>query len=148
MDAVVAIFSQLGVNQSVLIQFVLFVAFFLLMKVVFLNTLQSVIFKREEKTVTLSGESDLKLEEIKRLASVYNQKISEKNKEVKASVDTRKQAIVKKEEQKYKEEETSQSKLLEAQRVEIENEINSKKSQILTEAESLAVALVQKVTKG
>lgn len=148
MDAVVAIFSQLGVNQSVIIQFVLFVVFFLLMKVVFLNTLQAVILKREEKTVTLSGESDLKLEEIKRLSQVYNEKISEKNREVKASVDFRKQAITKTEEQKYKEEETSQAKILEAKRIEIESELNSKKAEVLSQATSLANTLVQKVTKG
>jgi F0F1-type ATP synthase membrane subunit b/b' len=148
MDAVVAIFSQLGVNESVIIQFVVFIAFFILMKVTFLNKLQEVIFKREENTVKLAGDSELKLEEIKRLSEIYTQKLLEKNKEQKSKTDTKKQEIVKEEEKKYKEEETTQNSILEDERKKMEVELKSQKDEVLSNTGELAKALVTKVTKG
>jgi len=137
MDAVVAIFQQLGANESLVYQFAIFVIVFLVAKFGFFNHLQAILDTRVEKTVKLEGNAEAKFEEVNKLSAEYKEKIKTANKEAKSKVDAGKMEITKAEEARYRQQETEVNKYVESSRAEVMNE-----------ADQLANSLVQKITKG
>ncbi len=148
MDAVVAIFRQLGADQSLLYQFIVFVVVFIIAKFGFFNHLQNVLETREEKTVKLEGNADAKFEEVSKLASEYKERIHSANKEAREKFDQEKSIIEKNEESRYRKHEKEISEYIEKSRNEVVNELQSKKNEVMAEADQLASSLVQKITKG
>lgn len=148
MDAVLAIFKQLGANESLLYQFIIFVSVFLIAKFGFFNHLQRILETREDKTVKLEGNADAQFEEVSRLTSEYKDRIQSANKEAREKFDKEKFEIEKKEEGRYREHEKEISAYIESSRNEIMKELDSKKQEVMNEADQLANSLVQKITKG
>jgi F0F1-type ATP synthase membrane subunit b/b' len=148
MDSVIAIFSQLGADSSIVFQFAIFVTTFLLAKLLFFNHLQKVLETRTEKTVGLEDSAEAKFEEINRMSKEYKEKISEANKEAKSTLDTHKTEIIKTEEKRYRDYEQEVNAEVDQARKKVESEISEKKEQIMNEAESLATSLVNQITRG
>ena len=148
MDAFVAIFQQLGANESLVYQFAVFVVVFLIAKFGFFNHLQKMLDTREEKTVKLESNAEAKFEEINKLSAEYKEKIRTANKEAKAKLDAGKMEIVKAEEARYRQHESEVNQYVETSRSEVLKEVQAKKDQVMSEAEQLANTLVQKITKG
>lgn len=148
MDAVVAIFRQLGADQSLLYQFIVFVIVFIIAKLGFFNHLQNILETREEKTVKLEGNADAKFEEVNKLASEYKERIHSANKEAREKFDQEKTEIEKLEESRYRKHEKEISEYIEKSRNEVVAELQSKKNEVMSEADQLASSLVQKITKG
>ena len=148
MDAVVAIFRQLGADQSLLYQFIVFVVVFLIAKFGFFNHLQNILETREEKTVKLEGNADAKFEEVNKLAVEYKERIHSANKEAREKFDQEKSSIEKNEESRYRKHEKEISEYIEKSRNEVVAELQAKKNEVMTEADQLASSLVQKITKG
>ncbi len=148
MDAVVAIFQQLGANESLVYQFAIFVIVFLVAKFGFFNHLQAMLDTRVEKTVKLEGNAEAKFEEVNKLSAEYKEKIHTANKEAKSKVDAGKMEITKAEEARYRQQETEVNKYVETSRSEVQKEVQAKKDEVMNEADQLANSLVQKITKG
>ncbi|MEX0799240.1 MAG: ATP synthase F0 subunit B [Bacteriovoracaceae bacterium] len=148
MDAVVAIFQQLGANESIIYQFVIFLIVFIVAKLVFFNHLQNILETREEKTVKLEGSAEARFEEVNKLSSEYKDKIQKANKEAKSKLESGKGAIIKVEESRYREREKEINHFIENSRNETLKDVKAKKDQVMSEAEQLASSLVQKITKG
>lgn len=148
MDAFVAIFQQLGANESLVYQFVIFVIVFLIAKFGFFNHLQKMLDTREEKTVKLESNAEAKFEEINKLSAEYKDKIQTANKEAKAKVDAGKMDIIKTEEARYRQHENEVNEYVESSRSEVQKEVQAKREEVMSEAEQLANTLVQKITKG
>ncbi|MCO4752938.1 MAG: ATP synthase F0 subunit B [Bacteriovoracaceae bacterium] len=148
MDAVVAIFQQLGANESLVYQFAIFVIVFLVAKFGFFNHLQAILDTRVEKTVKLEGNAEAKFEEVNKLSAEYKEKIKTANKEAKSKVDAGKMEITKAEEARYRQQETEVNKYVESSRAEVQKEVQAKKDEVMNEADQLANSLVQKITKG
>ena len=148
MDSVIAIFSQLGADESLLYQFGIFVITFILGKVLFFNHLQDVLETRTAKTVGLEDSAEAKFEEINKMSKEYKEKISEANKEARSNLDNKKTEIIKKEESRYREIETEVNSQVDEERKKVSSEINDKKEQIMNEAEGLASNLVDQLTRG
>ena len=148
MDMILDILKQLGADQSVWYQFAIIIILFYVTKFLFLEHLQALIEKREEKTVGLEASANKQFEEISKIQSEYKNKISKANKEIRNDFETLKNEIIKKEETKYREQEAKINNYIEESRVKIEAEINNKKSEIMNEAEQLSISLVAKITKG
>ena len=64
METVQAIFTQLGINASLLPQFIVVVVMFILAEFIFLGRLQDVLETREEKTVKLENAADETFEKV------------------------------------------------------------------------------------
>lgn len=142
------IFVQLGADSSLLYQSVIVLVVLILAKVLFLNHLEKVLLKREEKTSGLEGSAEKQFEEIEKLKAQYEQKISSAHKNVKNFLDDEKTKITKELESKYKEKEKSVNVEVDKKRDEAHKEAESQKSQILANADELSELLVNKVTKG
>lgn len=148
MDMVLGILKQLGANETIWQQFIIVTAMYFLAKFTFLDHLQKVIENREEKTVKLEGNAEKQFEEINKLSSEYKEKINSANKEAKAKLDSMKKEISKELEGKYREEEKTINDYIESTRKDVEADLAQKKDQVLSEAETLSISLVEKIAKG
>jgi F0F1-type ATP synthase membrane subunit b/b' len=148
MDSVIAIFTQLGADQSLAYQFVIFVLTFILGKLLFFNHLQRVLETRTEKTVGLEDSAEAKFEEVNKLSQEYKEKISEANKEAKSKLTTEKSEIIKTEEKRYRDYEKDVNSQVDEARKKVLSEIDEKKEQVMNEAEGLAANLVNQITRG
>lgn len=148
MDAVVAIFEQLGADKSLLYQFVIFVVVFVVAKFGFFQHLQNVLETREDRTVKLEGNAEAKFEEVNRLSEEYKQRIHTANKEAREKFDKEKFSVEKDEETRYRSKEKEISEYVDNSRTELLQGLQAKKDQVMKEADQLAETLVQKITKG
>lgn len=139
------ILVQLGVDASVLKQFVIVFIMFLILKFLFFNKLQFVIETREEKTVKLESSADDAFEEVNKLGNEYKEKMQVAQVSIQSNINDEKSKIVSKLDSKYKEEEAQMEKYIESSRKEIAAEIAAKKSDILSKTDELADQLVQKI---
>lgn len=147
MDIIVSIFSQLGANESILYQFVVFFAVFVVAKFTFVDHLQKVLETRVDRTTKLASSAEDKLVQVTTLEKQYNKKYSEVSKKLKEEFDTKKVAIIKVEEGRYREKETEFNKHLDEKRNEILKEIEGKKGEVLSQVDKLSEDLVQRITE-
>lgn len=148
MDVVLGIFKQLGADESLYYQLIVFVVMFILSKTLFFNHLQYVIENREEKTVKLEGSAEKKFATVNRMSSEYKEKIQSARKNAKELVNSEKTKILKELEAGYRLKEEEINSFVTKSREETNQEIEKKKIEILAQAEGLADGLVQKLIKG
>lgn len=145
METVQAIFTQLGVDSSLLPQFLIVVAVFVLAQFLFLGKLQQVLEIREEKTVKLENSADETLENVNRMKAEYSQKIEQAHRSALKDSTERKQAIAQKYTQQYKQTEKEVNQYVEQSRNDFSKEVAGNKDKYMAEAEALSQSLVQKI---
>lgn len=145
METVQAIFTQLGVNSSLLPQFIIVVVVFILAQFLFLGKLQEVLETREEKTVKLEGAADETMEKVSRMQSEYKQKIEDANRVALKDATDKKQKITQKYTDQFKTTEKEVNQFVDQSRADFSKEVASNKDKYLSEADALAQSLVQKI---
>lgn len=145
METVQAIFTQLGVDSSLLPQFIIVFIVFLLAQFLFLGKLQYVLETREEKTVKLENSAEETLEKISTMQSELKQKTDEANREALKISTEKKQKITQKYTDQYKQAEKEINQFVEGSRNDFSKEISQNREKYLSEADSLANSLVQKI---
>ncbi|MBL7665403.1 MAG: hypothetical protein JNM93_09730 [Bacteriovoracaceae bacterium] len=145
MDAVSAIFTQLGADASVICQFAVVIILFLLTKFVFLNRLQSVIETREAKTSKLEGSADSQFLKAEEVQKTYQEKIEKAYKEAQLYSSQKKNEVIKERDKLVKETEKEVTLFIEKSRHENVKELNERKVSLFNEADSLASSLVDKM---
>lgn len=145
MDTFIAVFTQLGVDSSLVTQFVIITVVFLAGHFLFLSKLQSVLEIREEKTVKLESSADETVEKVQKMQSEYKAKMDEANREALKTATDKKQIITQKYTEQYKQTEKEVNSYVDNSRNEFSKEIAGNKDKYLSEAESLSQSLVQKI---
>jgi F0F1-type ATP synthase membrane subunit b/b' len=145
MDTVKAIFTQLGVDSSLLPQFVLIFIIFIVARFVFLNHLQFVLENREDKTIKLESSADHTLESVNKLAQEYKAKIDSANKESMKIVSAKKQGIQATYGESFKKTEKEINQFVEESRQNIERDIQNNRSKFMSDVDGLAGDLVNKI---
>lgn len=145
MDTVKAIFTQLGVDSSLLPQFILVFVIFIVARFVFLNHLQFVLENREEKTVKLESSADTTLEKVNKLAAEYKTKIDNANKEALKILSQKKQEIQANYNEEFKKTEREINQFVEESRQSIEKDIRDNRSKFMGDVDGLAGDLVNKI---
>ena len=145
MDTVAQIFTQLGVDSSLLPQFILVVALFIIAKFLFLNHLQFVLENREDKTVKLEGAADETLERVNKLNQNYKAKVDAANKDAMKVLLTKKGEIQSRFNEQFKKTEREINQFVEESRLQFEREVQANRSKFLAEADGLANDLVKKL---
>lgn len=148
METLQAIFQQLGVDASILPQFIITILMFFLLKFVFFKHLQSIIETRVEKTVKLESSADKEFEKINNLAADYKSKIDSANKDSLQTISKSKMEIANKYDADYKAKEKEVNDYIEVQRTKVVGEIESKRSELFSNVSELSNLLVKKITKG
>lgn len=145
METFTAIFTQLGVDSSLVPQFLIILSIFIVTQFLFLGKLQEVIENREEKTTKLENTADDVLEKVKKMQTEYNSKIDEANRKALISTTESKQKITQKYTEQYKTTEKEVNTYVEQARHNFNNEIEMNKQAYLADADNLAQSLVQKI---
>lgn len=145
METVQAIFTQLGVDSSLLPQFIIVFVVFVLAQLLFLGKLQEVIETREEKTVKLESSADETIEKVQKMQSEYKMKIEDANRTALKDLTEKKQKISQKYTDQYKQTEKEVGQFVDQTRNEFHKEIAGNKDKYLAEADTLAQSLVQKI---
>ncbi|WP_408098332.1 hypothetical protein ACJVC5_05300 [Peredibacter sp. HCB2-198] len=145
METFTAIFTQLGVDSSLVPQFVIITIVFVIAHFLFLGKLQEVLTTREEKTVKLDNVADETIEKVNKMQTEYQAKINEANTtSLKTSLE-KKQSITAKYTDQYKQTEKEVNAYIDSSRNEFSKEIASNKDKYLAEADSLSQSLVNKI---
>jgi F0F1-type ATP synthase membrane subunit b/b' len=145
METVQAIFTQLGVDSSLLPQFIIVVVVFVLAQFLFLGKLQEVLETREEKTVKLENSADDTIEKVSRMQADYKSKMDEAHRKALASQTEKKQKISLKYTEQYKQTEREVNQFIDQSRNEFSKEVEQNKDKYLAEANALSQSLVQKI---
>ncbi len=139
------ILSQLGVDNTVFIQFIVICILFFISSKVLFEPLQRVLMLRAEKTTkTEELAVDLK-SEYENLKYEYDEKIEQTYKETQDSKNSKKKDIEKEFDSKYKQLEQESNSKLASEKEKIATEYLAKKNTILSEADTLANQLVEKI---
>ena len=148
MEMVLGIFKQLGADETLWIQLGIVIVVLTLANFLFLGHLQDVIEKREEKTVGMEDSAQKQLEEVNKLSEEYKSKVSLTHKEVREKIESEKNSISKDLESKYRTEEKTVNDYIDESRKAAEVKVSEQKEKVLSQADELALSLVQRITKG
>ena len=145
METFTAIFTQLGVDSSLAPQFVIILVAFIIAQFLFLGKLQNVIETREEKTVKLENSADETIEKVQRMQAEYKAKIEEANRSALKTTTEKKQKISQQYTEQYKQTEREVNAYVDQSRNDFSKEVEGNKDKYLSEADTLAQSLVQKI---
>lgn len=145
METFTAIFTQLGVDSSLTLQFVIILVSFIIANFLFLGKLQNVLETREEKTVKLESTADETIEKVQRMQADYKSRIADANRSALATATEKKQKISQKYHDQYKQTEKEVNSYVDQSRNEFTKEVAGNKDKYLAEADTLAQSLVQKI---
>jgi F0F1-type ATP synthase membrane subunit b/b' len=145
METFTAIFTQLGVDSSLVPQFVIILVVFVIAHFLFLGKLQNVIETREEKTVKLESNADETIEKVQQMQNEYKLKIEEANRVALKEASEKKQKITQKYTEQYKQTEKEVNTFVDQTRNEFTQEVAGNKEKYMAEADTLAQSFVQKI---
>lgn len=145
MDTIKAIFTQLGVDSSLLPQFIIIFILFIVAKFLFLNHLQFVLENREEKTIKLESSADDTFEKVSKMSKDYKSKIDSANKDAIKSINNGKNAIQIKLGEELKKTEKEINSFVEESRLNFEKELKANSSKFHSEVDGMAQELVTKI---
>lgn len=145
METFTAIFTQLGVDSSLVPQFVIILVSFIIAQFLFLGKLQSVLETREEKTVKLESNADETIEKVQKMQADYKSKIENANRSALKITTEKKQQLVQKYTDQYKQTEKEVNAFVDQSRNDFKKEMEANKGAYFAEADSLSQTLVQKI---
>ncbi len=145
METFTAIFTQLGVDSSLVPQFVIIMVVFIIVQFLFLGKLQNVIETREEKTTKLENSANDTIEKVQKMQSEYKIKVDEANRAGLKFATDKKQSITQKYTDQFKQAEKEINGFVDQSRNDFTKEVASNKEAYLAEADTLAKSLVQKI---
>jgi F0F1-type ATP synthase membrane subunit b/b' len=145
MEAFAAVFTQLGVDSSLVPQFFIAVIVFTIAHFLFLGKLQEVLENREQKTVKLENSADETIEVVNKMQTEYKTKIEEANRGALKTFAEKKSTITHKLTDQYKQNEKEINQFVDQSRQDFSKEIEGSKDKYLQEADGLANSLVEKI---
>ncbi|MFY7993121.1 MAG: hypothetical protein ACOVP4_07520 [Bacteriovoracaceae bacterium] len=145
METVQAIFTQLGINASLLPQFIVVVVMFILAEFIFLGRLQDVLETREEKTVKLENAADETFEKVTKMSTDYKTKMDQASNEAMKISAEKKAKLSAQYSEQFKSAERDVTNFVEQSSTEFESQLTAQKGKLLSEVEGLSNSLVQKI---
>lgn len=145
MGTIQAIFTQLGIDASLLPQFIIVILMFVLAEYLFLGRLQNVLETREEKTVKLESSADETFEKVNHMASDYKAKINQAQNDAFKIASIKKNVLTTQYTEQFKKTEKEVDEFVEQSRNEFASEITAQKGKLLSEVDGLSNSLVQKI---
>lgn len=145
MDNVLGIFATLGVDSSILHQFIVFVIIFTLFKIVFMDKLLFVLELREGKTTKLEHEANEKFVKSEKLADSYNKKMNEVISQAQRELNAKKEAIKSKNQQLVREKDRALSDELDSKRKAILSDLENQKDKIFGARDEISKEIINKI---
>lgn len=147
MNTIVTILNSLKVDQTFLIQFVLFVVFFNIIAPILFKRVQEVLDLRENKTTKLDSHANHIYKQADDLAVQYKASIEKTHNDSQAIATKKKAEFAAKEKALFASEEEKMNSEYEGKRLSLLRDLAEKRTSVLAEAEKLSNTLVEKLTK-
>lgn len=147
MEKIINIFQSLGVDESFFVQFAVVVILYFLLKVLLFEKLQYVLELRENKTTKREDGANKQLNEAEDMALKYKESMNKIQQEAHQLIVRKRTEAEEKQKNEIKLKSKELEKKLEKLRVQYTAEIDSKKDDVLAQADQLAGQLVEKLTK-
>lgn len=147
MNTIVTILNSLKIDQTFLIQFVLFVVFFNIIAPVLFKRLQEVLDLREQKTTKLDSHANHVYRQADDLAVQYKNSIEKTHTDSQVVASKKKAEVVAKEKAIFTSAEERLTGEYEGKRSSLLKDLAEKRTAVLAEAEKLSNTLVEKLTK-
>ncbi len=145
METIQAIFTQLGINASLLPQFIIVILLFILAEFIFLGKLQEVLETREEKTVKLENSADETFEKVSKMQNDYKTKVDQASNEALKISSQKKSQLSAQYTEQFKNAEKEVTAYVEKSSNEFEAQLKDQKGKLLSEVDGLSNSLVQKI---
>ncbi len=146
METIINIFKSLGVDETIFVLFGMYCALYVVLKVVLFGKLQEVLEQREGKTTGLEGNANKKFAEAEEMIAKYGEKIEKANIEAQSIFSSKKDEIVARERENFKQAESRVNRDIDTKRTEFTSELNEQKKTVMQSADALSENLVQKLT--
>ena len=147
MNTIVTILNSLKIDQTFLIQFVLFIVFFNIIAPVLFKRLQEVLDLRDSKTTKLDSHANHVYKQADDLAVQYKASIEKTHTEAQAIATKKKAEVLAKEKALFTSAEEKLTGEYEGKRSSLLKDLADKRVTVLAEAEKLSNTLVEKLTK-
>jgi F-type H+-transporting ATPase subunit b len=147
MNTIVVILKSLKIDQTVLIQFGLFLVFFNIIAPLLFRKLQAILELRENKTTKLESHAHHVYKQAEDLAAQYKAKIEKTHADSQAIASKKKADILSHERNVFKDAEEKMTSEYESKRAVTLKELSEKRVAVMAEAEKLSSNLVEKLTK-
>lgn len=147
MDAINVIFNQLGVDSTIVHQFVVVFVFFLIFKFTLFSKLQAVIENRIEKTSKTESDAEKLMDEANRMEDQYKKRIDEVYKVTRSSVQKERAEFLKKKADELKNSEMEIQSFVDSTKKSFSEELGQQRKQVFSEVAQLSQDLVQKLTR-
>jgi F-type H+-transporting ATPase subunit b len=147
MNTILTILNSLKIDQTFLVQFVLFVIFFNIIAPVLFKRLQEVLDLREQKTTKLDSHANHIYKQADDLAVQYKNSIEKTHTDSQVIATKKKSEIAAKEKAIFDSAEEKLTGEYDGKRSSLLKDLADKRVTVLAEAEKLSNTLVEKLTK-
>ena len=147
MNTIVTILNSLKIDNTFLIQFVLFLVFFNVIAPILFNKLQEILELRESKTSKLDSHANDLYKKVEELQEKYKASVEKTHQDSQVIASKKKSEILAKEREVLAGAENKMTSDYEAKRAQLLKEMNEKRTAVLSEASVLSNSLVEKLTK-
>ncbi|NOT79261.1 MAG: hypothetical protein HOP07_09715 [Bacteriovoracaceae bacterium] len=147
MNTIVTILNSLKIDQTFIVQFILFLVFFNIIAPLLFKKIQEVLDTRELKTTKLESQANHVYKQAEELSEKYKTTIEKTHQDSQIIATKKKAEILSKEREVLGGAEEKMTNEYESKRSGLLKEMEEKKKVILTEAASLSNSLVEKLTK-
>ena len=147
MNTIVTILNSLKIDNTFLIQFILFLVFFNLIAPFLFNRLQEILELREGKTTKLDSHANDLYRKVEEIQEKYKVEVEKTHIDSQAISSKNKLEILAKEREIIIETEEKISSEYEAKRTHLLKEMNEKRAIVLSDASVLSNSLIEKLTK-
>ena len=144
MDALIKILSQIGVDATIFIQFLIFMVLYFALKNVFFSKLLEVLQFRENKTTKLEEDANKKMAYADEMAKRYREQLNVVHNKAQGQLEKHQQKVMQTEKQILQKEEEKIMAQVEKMRDQFEQEFQKTKGQVLKNVDDLAEELVDK----
>jgi F-type H+-transporting ATPase subunit b len=141
------ILNSLELNVTFIVQFILIVCTYLIVKIVFLSKLQEVVETRENKTTKLEAEVHKRFAQIDSMANQYKEKIEIAHEEAQKVYQAKRALIIEDQNKKIKEAEVKISAIIDAKRKVLESEVETARVTAVSKVSELAQDLLGRLVK-
>lgn len=146
MEMVLGIFTKLGVDSTIIYQFVIVAVLFTMLKALFLNRLKEVLSLREERTTKLEVEANKKMNQAQELSNLYRSKMDKCFSDAQEFFRIKKIEIYNSEKEKMDAFEFHVSTEFEKKREDYIKSVYAKKDSVMSHADELSKELMNKLT--
>lgn len=147
MNTIVTILNSLKIDNTFLVQFVLFLVFFNVIAPILFNKLQEILELRESKTSKLDSHANDLYKKVEELQEKYKASVEKTHQDSQVIASKKKSEILAKEREVLTGAENKMTSDYEAKRAQLLKEMNEKRTAVLSEASVLSNSLVEKLTK-